>query len=183
MPDASAKITAYFEHRMDDLSQQLANGQISLQDWHIGMRQEIRDSFAMQLKAGSPNNTPTANDYLKLGPQVQAQDRFLSQFARDIQSGDINPSAIGSRAKMYARSSGQMFWDAKTGNAKLPAYPKDGSTPCRHNCDCSWRNNGDGTYTWVLGEKDHCDICPQRAIDWSPFDPSLPRDPSLFMAA
>ncbi len=159
-----------YEARMVNLSEQLSRGTISLLDWQIQMRQELRDSFALELRAGAAGQL-SVDDYLKLGPQLQSQYRFLEDFARGIKDGTVTPDAIAGRSMLYARSSGQMYWQQATGTADLPAYPKDGSTPCLSNCGCEWVDNRDGSWTWTLGKEDNCPICPQRAQDWVNYRP------------
>ena len=157
---------------MADLSDRLASGEIDLATWQIDMRKTIRDAYASQIWAATEGN-PNMNDYLKMGSQIQAQDRYLADFAREIKAGDLSPQAISSRSKLYARSSGQVYWDQATGNVKLPAYPRGSNgAPCRVNCKCEWRDNNDGTWTWVLGpNENHCEVCSERAAQWNPYIP------------
>lgn len=163
------------ERRMGDLSDRLASGALSLSDWQIGMRQELRDAYAMQIVAAADGDKAnvSADDWLRLGSQLRSQYGYLEDFAHSVQAGDVTGDAIGNRATMYARSAKQMYWRQTTAGVDLPAYPNDGSTPCSKggNCGCGWRDNGDGTYSWERSKADSCDDCIWREEHWNPYVP------------
>lgn len=163
-------ITALFEHRMQLLAQRLTSGEIDIGEWQVEMRQEIRDAFAMQLRAGI-EGTASMDDFLQLGTQIKSQDAYLEDFAHAIHDGSVTPDAISARAQLYARSSQQMYWRSATGDADLPAYPGDWSTPCGSNCGCEWVPNGDGSFRWVRGKDDSCEECKQREQNWQRVTP------------
>ena len=148
-PVAAARFTALYEARMADLTAQLSRGEISLQTWQVTMRELVRESFAAQIWAATDGD-PKPEDYLKIGNQIQQQDRYLAKFAREIKAGTVQPGTLESRAKLYARSGKQAYWDQATGAVRLPEYP--GQQQCLGNCGCEWIDNGDGTWTWQRGE-------------------------------
>jgi hypothetical protein len=160
-----------YKARSVDLSQQLADGSITLGTWQEDMRAELRRVFALQIYSATGGDMPTADDWLKLGPMLKSQYMYLEDFAHQIADGTVSPDAIGSRAAQYAGSSQQAYWKQVTSEADLPAQPGDGTTQCHGNCACSWRDNNDGTWSWVLGEADHCPDCKDRARDWNPYVP------------
>ena len=170
-------ITALYEQRMSDLVQQYNSGQIDLRGLHLSMKEEIRDVFLLQQRAGSDVDL-TADDFLKLGNPIKQQDRFLSQFMRDVKAGNLSPDAIAARAKLYAQSSGQMYWLQFTDGLNLPVQPKVG-TDCKMRCKCGWRivRNADGSVDayWELHANESCPTCVERQRLYNPFHVPAPR--------
>jgi hypothetical protein len=171
-PKIRDAFSSIYEQRMIDMGDRMANGEISLVEFQQDMRQVIRDAFAMQLRSGADDSGVSMDDYLKLGPQVRSQYAYLESFAQDILDGKIEGDAIADRAAMYGGSARQMYWRQAMGDADLPAYPCDGSSPCLGNCGCEWVDNGDGSYTWELGKTDNCEVCADRSHDWAPYWPA-----------
>ena len=106
--------------------------------------------------------------------QVGVQVDYLNRFADQIDQGGWQPAMLA-RAQMYGAAMGASYEAGRTGDLPLPAYPKDGSTPCLTNCDCSWRirwvdrAKGDADCIWRLGTVErHCDACKRRARQWAP---------------
>lgn len=160
---------ALFEQRMTELSNRLAAGDINLREWQIDLRRELREAYAAQIWAATDGD-PSMDDYLKIGTLIQQQDKYLEQFAHDIKDGNVSPSAIASRAQMYARSSQVAYWKQATGGASLPTYP--GQQQCLGNCGCEWVDNGDGTFTWKRGKTDSCEDCKRNERIYNPFRPA-----------
>lgn len=168
------------EQRMQQLAAKLDSGEMRVIDWQIAMREELRTANKMQLIAGAggEKDAVNANDWLKLGSELQKQYRYVAQFARDIQAGTISPAQIAARSALYARSSQAVFWRQAL-PVKLPAYPRDGTSRCRSNCKCFWsvdyEYDADGKIvavlaTWNLDpdESAHCSDCPERSMKWNP---------------
>lgn len=168
MPDPAVRdaIRVQYEDEVHNLSEQLNAGDIDIDQWHSGMKQSLRDSFALNLRAGA-DGPLKYTEYLKLGTPIQKQYRFLEQFKQEIASGTVQSSSISNRAQMYIASAVEMYWRQLTKDVALPEYP-----PEHPRCECEWKNNGDGTYTWVLGDTDtHCPICVEYAQKWNPYTP------------
>lgn len=169
------------ERRMAVLTQQLVDGQISLQDWQIAMREELRRSALEQYitgKGGDPAHIQ-ATDYLALGPELRSQYQYLSKFARAIDAAAQQGKSLNfavQRAKLYAKSTQAIFWQSAI-PVRLPQYPRDGNTACRGNCKCRLRlqyEYGDGGEVvatlvwWQLSPAEHCEDCLTLARTWNP---------------
>lgn len=90
--------------------------------------------------------------------QVAAQLDYLRGFAGAL--GGLSEAQIAARAALYAGPVRTTYSRARY--PKLPFYPGEG-TECKGQCKCSWQDNGDGSYTWVLGASEHCATCQGRA--------------------
>jgi len=114
---------------------------------------------------------------------IDEQQKFLSRWFLQIKAaGDLVGGAA--RARMYAQALEQVYQkaymaakSAKVGLPPLPAYPCDGSTRCRTNCNCYWegpleREDDNGRYYalyWRLRPGESCDDCIRRAtVQWNP---------------
>lgn len=89
---------------------------------------------------------------------VQQQLDYLKGFLSE--KDDLSEVAIRARAAMYAGSVRGTYEKAR--NPGLPFYPGEG-TECLTNCRCSWQDDGDGSFTWVLSAKESCATCQERA--------------------
>ena len=157
------------------LAEQVANGNITIQQWTTGMRQVVKDSFIDQYTmAAGGRNSMTQADWGRVGRMVRDQYQYLDGFASDIASGRYTENGVAARARMYAESSSQAF---ERGNAvsrgmpDLPAYPGDGKTQCLSNCKCSWVIKETDTAwecTWKLNPAEHCEDCIANSERWAP---------------
>lgn len=171
--EMSQEIEALFTNHMGYLTDELAQGQISLADWQVSMREDIRRAHALQLLAGAGGNVEqvTPNDWLRLGTTVQQQDRYLEDFARQLLAGEVDPATVSSRAGLYAKAASAEYSRQALKDVALPAHPGDGSTACLGNCGCEWVDHGDGSYSWVRGKQDSCEDCIRRESEWAHYIP------------
>lgn len=119
------------------LTRQLANEEISVQQWEAEMTQAIRETFSAQYALGRGGlNSMTDADWLAADDLVQAQRQFLRAFAEDIAAGRLSEAQISARAKLYHSASIQAYERGRAAafGVSLPAHPADGSTPCKANC-------------------------------------------------
>ena len=177
MPDPAMRdqIMTIYEQRVVELANRLARKEITLADWQHTMLSDLRDSYALQLRAGASTPTVSKDDYAKIGALLLLQVPFLESFAQEISAGTVAPDAIAGRAMLYVRPGQTMFWKQATGHIDLPAYPGDG-TFCR--CGCSWRlepqDDGSVDAYWDRSLDNSCNICRQRAEDWNPYHVPAP---------
>ena len=183
--DMAHKLSRSVENRLAILSDKLVTGDITILDWQIGFRDELRKANALFLviAAGGDKSQVNPDDWLKLGSELQSQYRYLENFADDILNGKVTGGAVATRAELYAGSAKTTFWRQITSQLEaevdLPAQPGDGSTACLGRCYCYWtfayEYDADGNVvavlaTWNLGNPPHghCNDCPDRAEEWNP---------------
>ncbi len=114
---------------------------------------------------------------------IDEQQQFLSRWFLQIKAaGALVGGAV--RARMYAQALEQVYQKAymaakskEVGLPPLPAYPRDGSTRCKMNCNCYWegpieREDENGRYYtlyWRLRPGENCEDCVERATrKWNP---------------
>lgn len=163
----------------DDLAAQLSNGDISVQEWLIGMRQNVKEAYIAEyaLGVGGIENMTFA-DYGRVGNMLapHGQYKHLQRFAEQIQDGDLSEAQIAARSRNYVSSSVQAF---ERGRAVavgvyefLPEFPGDGNQDCKGNCRCSWKIDttaDEWRCTWVLDPSaDHCETCIRNGSAWNP---------------
>lgn len=152
-----------FTVRLDMLSDDLASGALTPDDWHAAMQRELRviHSAYAQVGGGSLNEQ-----------RIQAQLDFLRQWYEGLDPDNLDAAAIRRRARMYldAAKSSLQEGAAQAMGLRLPCYPGELSE-CQVNCKCSWAiqtvENGFDAY-WRLRPAEHCPQCQQRAITWNP---------------
>jgi hypothetical protein len=169
------------ERRIEELTRQLADGEISLADWHIQMRVELRRTNLEQFVTGKGGDRAglKLTDYQGLGTELRRQYRYLEKFARVVKKAADDGRSLNfaiSRAKLYAKSSQASFWRSHV-PVKLPQVPRDGQTKCRTNCRCRLRiqheYDQEGKMVavlvwWQLSPAEHCDDCKKLARTWNP---------------
>lgn len=168
-------VIAHSKERTNALAKQLANGDINLNQWILGMRQEVKDSFINQyMLAHGGRNSMTQADWGKVGQMVKTQYQHLDQFAADIAIGRYTEAGVAARARMYAESSSQAFEQAKVaarGMPELPTVPGAGATRCLSNCRCFLKiDEKDDAWNvyWSLSASEHCADCLQLNSTWNP---------------
>jgi len=160
---------------VNNLADQLASGQINIQQWVLNMRQEIKITYMAEYELGvGGRNMMGFVDFGSVGGQLKNQYEYLNNFANDIVQGNLSQKQIEARSRMYIDGGTQSFERARSrsmGLPQLPAYPGDGSTICRSNCKCHWRivesELGWDCY-WTLGPAEHCEDCARREQTWNP---------------
>jgi len=87
------------------LSSWVFDGNISVNDWKLAMRAEIKDEYIRQyLSFAGGRNNMTQADWGSIGGMLKEQYKYLDGFANDIASGDMTEAQIAARAQMYINS-------------------------------------------------------------------------------
>jgi len=159
----------------DQLTDQLATGQITLPAWYNAMQALISNAVINQYALGIGGyGAISQSDKAAIAEILNQQFEFLNSFAREIQQGRLSPAQIAARARMYLNSSTQAYEKAtanRMGVPRLPAYPGDGSTQCRSNCKCNWEIRAAEGYWecfWRLNIAEHCPDCVSYSSRWNP---------------
>lgn len=140
---------------MHALTEQLMSETISLEQWQIGMMQEIKiahTSAAASARGGWAQMTQS--DWGAVGQQIRDQYDYLRNFANEIASGKqlLNGSALV-RADLYGQAARGTFEEMRRRLQKL---------------------NGMTEEMRKLGKADHCEDCLKAAGRWAPIG-TLPK--------
>lgn len=162
-------------NEIDDLSEDIASGELTTAAWQEQMEAMLREAFEAAVVAGG-GDVDVLGD--SIDNSVAIQIAFLENFAADILATGWLP-AYAARARMYGLSSKAGYWTADTARQAagrflpLPAMPGEG-TQCLTNCKCSWEivtvNSDSNDYDayWRRHASDSCQTCVQREAAWSP---------------
>ena len=134
---------------LDDLANQLRNREISLADWQLQMRNEIRNmhnAAAMVAKGG--RNQMTYADWGRVGQRLRFQYGKLDDWARDIASGK---APIDGRLNWRARLYGQAARGTYEQQRRAMAAEKGNDEEMR-----------------ILHAKESCNGCIAIAGYWAP---------------
>ena len=174
MNRAAKKLIALFLLDVQKLARALESGAQTVDAWQQQFSQALARYHTAALLVGQGNTALTPQGRRYLGTVVEAQIKYLNNFAVEIQSAEQFKPGWLARSALYAQGIGASWWKGATKMLPLPAMPRDGTTACLGNCQCAWsieELDGDGNYdcTWVMSAAEHCQGCRQRAADWAPY--------------
>lgn len=156
------------------LTRRLADQNITVQAWEAEMAALIRNVHAAEYALGRGGlNAMTAEDWRAVDELHAEQRAFLRGFAEEVAAGQLSEAQINARAKLYYGSSIQAYERGRSAafGVRLPAYPADGSTPCKSACRCRWQlvdTSDTIEATWKRSTGEACSGCKSRAAQWSP---------------
>lgn len=109
----------------------------------------------------------------KIVDGVANQLAFLERFVTEIQGAAEFQAGWEARARSYAESVKEPYWEGKVKLLPLPAMPGEAfSTQCGQNCRCEWviKKVGANDYEarWTLNPAEHCQTCLERSRTWNP---------------
>jgi hypothetical protein len=159
-----------------ELTEKLANGEITIQRWILRQREIVKQTFVDQYVMGKGGrNNMTQRDWGRVGNMLKDQYGYLQNFGQKIADGELSVAQIRNRSQMYISSSAQAFEKGKSasyGNFTLPAHPADGQTVCGSNCKCQWLiTEFDDRWecVWNINESaENCPDCQDNARRWNP---------------
>lgn len=173
MTPAARRLIALMLLDVRRLMRALEAGRETVDAWREAFSAALAKYHTAALLIGQGNAQLSGPGRRYLGKTVEAQLRFLNNFATEIQGTAEFKKGWNARAALYAQGIGQSYWKGATKMLPLPAMPRDGTTACLGNCQCSWsivELDGEGNYdcTWTMSAAEHCQGCKQRAQDWAP---------------
>lgn len=172
------------EKEIEAITQQLIDGDLDVAVWEREMLNVIRDANLNQFITGKGGEEVSKADFLRfrtktLTDELLRQRGHLRKFSAMIKKAAEDGKSLDfamARAKLYARSTQAMFWQASV-PVKLPQVPRDGKTRCRTNCKCRLKfeyvRDDTGQITavlvyWLLSPAEHCEDCLELARTWNP---------------
>lgn len=165
------------------LMTRVLSGEISTREWQRLMLTQLNAGHTLAFSIGGVGLEQFKDDLaaqMLVGARVAQQRTYLLRFAVVIATAlaagkVLSSTSLLQRAGLYVEAmkaslnAGAVY--AK-GMPTLPAYPGDGSTRCKVNCKCRWvisqLDKNDYNCYWTLGDAEHCEHCPRRAVVWSP---------------
>lgn len=158
------------------LADELAKGQISIEQWRFEMQAEIRITQTTARMAGKGTRRLSTADKAAIEGKVQEQYAYLDNWVRQLRKQEvINAQAVASRARMYGRATAHMFNEGYTASFGLPAMPAQPGvrTDCLSNCGCNWDivmldGSGNADSFWRRHKLDSCKTCIRREREFNP---------------
>lgn len=150
----------------------IGSGHTSVDQWQIAMANDLLIYHQAAYMAGKGERNLSPKERASVNEQVGAQLDYLNAYASELDQRGWQDKDVA-RAALYAGSIKPTFWRGKTYGYDLPAYPTEGS-PCIVNCGCSWEmvehdsEELDADFYWKLGPVEHCQVCLDRSLKWSP---------------
>ena len=164
------------KREFSDLTDNLVNSRITVQEWVFEMRKRVRDvNSAQYMLARGGRNAMFQTDLDALSEIITDQFSYLQQFGEEVRAGNLSASQIKARSELYMESSTRAHEQAKAASfdIELPEYPADGSQICKARCRCRWEiNEKKDTIEafWLLNvAAKHCDSCLSNAAKWAPY--------------
>lgn len=158
-----------------DLAGRVVSGDITIQQWTLDFRAQLKDVFRNEYFWGRGGDAAmTFRDWGILGSELKPQYGYMQRFAEAIARGELSEAQIRNRMEMYFKAATQGYERGRSemlGMPRLPAYPGDGQTICRSNCQCHWdteETENEWLATWTLGAAEHCLDCLGNADKWAP---------------
>ena len=158
-----------------DLTDNLINSRITVQEWVHDMRKRVRDAHSAQyMLARGGRNAMFQTDLDVLSEIIKDQFGYLQQFGEEVRAGRLSASQIKARSELYIEASTNAHEQAKAASfdITLPQYPGDGNQDCNVRCRCRWEIDEKKDYIdafWLLNvAAKHCDTCLSNAARWAP---------------
>lgn len=141
--------------RVELLSVQLRDGELSLDSWWAEMRATVKDVhlYSTAVARGGWDRVTQA-DYGRVGRLVRDQYAYLDRFVADIEAGLPLDGRFLRRVELYVQSGRRTYYDALSRELDERGYDEERS---------------------VLHPADHCAECVSEAVlGWQPLGQMIP---------
>lgn len=89
----------------DTLSGFVSNGLVTIKDWSLSFRQEIKDEYIRQyVLARGGLEQMTSKDWGSIGGMLKEQYGHLNNFMNEVSAGNLTEAQIAARSGMYINS-------------------------------------------------------------------------------
>lgn len=140
--------------RMNQLADDLRKGKVSLDEWLIGMRENVKAVHLYSTAAAKGGwDQLTQKDFGRVGRIVRDQYVYLDRFAADIAAGELSlDGRFTTRVRMYIESGRRTYYDAldQLVNAlgdfdqeRSVLHPADHCDQCVDQAERSWQARGE----------------------------------------
>ena len=158
------------------LTDDLVNSRITVQEWVLEMRKRVRDVNAAEyMLARGGRNAMFQTDLDALSDIIKEQFGYLQKFGEEVRAGNLSASQITARSELYMESATRAHEQAKAASfdIELPQYPADGNQICKARCRCRWeikekKDTIEAFWRLNVAAK-HCDTCLSNAAKWAPY--------------
>jgi hypothetical protein len=109
------------EQRLANLTTAYHEGRLSASVWTEQMSTELRRLHLQSAAQGAGGwDRMTQRDFGRVGGKLQADYRYLTNFAQDIKEGRVTLPQALNRANLYAGNARTQFWAAERDRRPLP---------------------------------------------------------------
>lgn len=96
---------------LENLTNSLYSGQISVSQWQIGIASELKDAhLAQSIFAVGGKANMTAANYGRVGGVLADEYRYLTRFAQQIANGQISQAQALARIRQYGNATQQSYY-------------------------------------------------------------------------
>lgn len=124
---------------INDLTDDMIEGRISLGDWQRSVAEQVKDAHISHATLGRGGRLQMGQpEWGRTGGRLKFQYSKLDGFAESIARGELSEAQIRMRARMYGRSTMTAYWDGMHAAAGAADYTemRRKLRPAEHCEDC-----------------------------------------------
>jgi hypothetical protein len=134
----------------DTVATMLIDGKLSPKDFGGELKGELKAEYIRQYLLGKGGREQMGpRDWGSIGGMLKEQYKYLPDFIKEIEAGNLTEAQIRARVNMYTNSAREGYERAHERNAEKLGMTQE---------------------KWELGEAEHCEDCVAYAAQgWQPF--------------